>query len=389
MKHNRILVVVGYFPYPCHFGGAIDVYGRIEALNKLGYIVDMVCSCKAMPPDEDFTAMQLITENIYITERNNRVTDLIFSQPLQAQSRKSLKKVKLEKVYDFVILESESTAPILENETLKVSKIALRVHNDESKYFFQLGNSSSNIFKKLYYYLDALKFRRFSKRVFDKADRLWFISKDEYNVFAEQEQWAQKSFHLPSASVQLPAQQKLGGRNVLFIGSLFMPNNINAIKWYLDNVHSKLINDFPDYSFVVVGSTGDVKEEDVLSMLSGYSNVEVHFNVPDLAPFYAEAALFVNPMQFGTGVKLKSLNAINNGLPLVSTHVGSEGIGLIDKEMFLKADSPHDFYAAIVRIFSAKPEANAAMVKKAQDFLNNNDYLTLLKKETDDLIKQA
>ncbi|MFD2602354.1 glycosyltransferase family 4 protein [Flavobacterium suzhouense] len=332
--------------------------------------------------------VKAIVDSVYITKRKNRISDLLRLEPLQAASRQSLQDVVFSEEYDMVVLESESVADVLNNRTLKASKIVLRVHNDETKYFFQLGNSSSNIFKKLYYYLDALKFRRFSKNVFAKADRLWFISKDEYKAFAEQEQWSQKSSHLPSASAQLPVQQKLGGRKVLFIGSLFMPNNINAIKWYLDNVHFKLIKDFPDYSFVIVGSTGDVREEDVLSMLSGYSNAEVHFNVPDLAPFYAEAALFVNPMQFGTGVKLKSLNAINNGLPLVSTHVGSEGIGLIDKEMFLKADNPDDFYAAIALIFSTKPEANSEMVKKAQDFLNNSDYLTLLKKETDDLFKQ-
>lgn len=388
MKHNRILVVVGFFPYPCYFGGAIDVYGRIEALKELGYVIDMVCTCKVPPSQEDMAAIQALTENIYILERKNRITDMVYLQPLQATSRKSLKTVVLDQEYDLVILESESTAPILQNRTLKVSKIALRVHNNESKYFFQLGGSTGNIFKKLYYYIDAIKFKKYSAAIFAKTDRLWFISIDEMNECVKKGLWTEKAFHLPSSSVR-PVQQNLGGRKVLFIGSMFMPNNINAIEWYLKNVHGQLLKKFPDYTFVVVGSTGDVKEDELMNMFSGYTNVEIHFNAPNLASHYAGAAVFVNPMQYGTGVKLKSLNAIANGLPLVSTHTGSEGIGLIDKEMFFRADSPADFYAAIEHIFLNSPEDAAQMVKKAQDFLNSNDYLTLLKKETDDLIKQA
>jgi glycosyltransferase involved in cell wall biosynthesis len=291
--------------------------------------------------------------------------------------------------YDLVILESESTAAILENKTLRASKTALRVHNNESKYFFQLGDSTGNILKKCYYYLDAIKFKHYSRSIFSKADRLWFISIDEMKEFISAGEMAEKAVHLPSSSAQKPIQQKLQGKKALFIGSLFMPNNINAIEWYLDNVHRKVIEYFPDYTFVIAGSTGDVKEEDLRRKFADYTNLALHFNVPDLAGLYADAALFVNPMQYGTGVKLKSLNAITNGLPLVSTHIGSEGIGLIDKEMFFKADSSEDFYDAISQIFMCSPDDAAKMVKKAQDFLNSNDYLMLLKKETDDLFKQV
>lgn len=386
-KHNRILVVVGFFPYPCYFGGAFDVYGRIVALQQLGYSVDLVCACKTQPSAADIEKVRSVADTVYITGRKNRIIDLVYPEPLQVASRRKLKKVVLDKAYDLVILESESTAPILLNKTLKASKIALRVHNNESKYFFQLGNSTGNIFKKLYYYLDAIKFKRYSKKIFLKADRLWFISKDEMQEFSRDSQLADKSFHLPAPSGQLPVQQKLGGTNVLFIGSLFMPNNINAIEWYLNKVHDRVLKNFPDYTFVVGGSTGDVKEAEITKMFSGYTNMRIHFNIPDLSALYADAALFVNPMQYGTGVKLKSLNGIVNGLPLVSTATGSEGIGLIDKEMFYKADTPEDFYAAIQAIFTAKPEDRDLMVKKAQDFLSSNDDLTLLKKETDDLFR--
>lgn len=387
IKHNRILIAVGFFPYPCYFGGAFDVYGRIVALKKLGYSVDLVCTCKTQPLEADIETVKQAVDTIYITGRKNRIIDLIRPEPLQVASRRSLKTVVLDKAYDLVVLESESTAPLLENKTLKASKIALRVHNNESKYFFQLGGSAANIFKKLYYYLDAIKFKKYSGNVFLKADRLWFISVDEMKEFSRHSGLALKSFHLPAPSGQAPVQQTPGGRNVLFVGSLFMPNNINAIDWYLANVHGRVLKDFPDCTFTIAGSTGDVREEDLDKKYLGHKNVIIRYNVPDLGALYADAAVFVNPMQYGTGVKLKSLNAIINGLPLVSTPTGSEGIGLVDKEMYYKAGTPQDFYDAIQRLFNAAPEDISRMVKKAQEFITADDYTTILKKETDDIFR--
>ena len=387
MKYNRILIVAGFFPYPCYFGGAFDVYGRIVALKQLGYTIDLVSTCKVHPPDKDIAEVQSLVDNIYIVERKNRFIDLFHPEPLQAVSRKKLKNVTLHNAYDLVVLEAESMAPILDNKSLHAAKIAVRIHNDESKYFFQLGGSTGSILKKLYYYLDAFKFKRYSGKIFSKADRLWFISIDEMKEFGKNSKLANKSLYLPAPSGQLPVQQKLGGRNILFIGSLFMPNNINAIEWYLNNVHEQVVKSYPDYTFVIAGSTGDVKKEELTKMFSGYTNIRVHYNVPDLTSLYADAALFINPMQYGTGVKLKSINGLINGLPLVSTHIGSEGIGLVDKEMFFKADKAQDFYGAISSIFTARPEDIAHMVKKAQAFIGSNDYLTILKKETDGLFK--
>ncbi len=385
--HNRILITVGFLPYPCYFGGAFDVYGRMVALKKLGYSIDLVCTCKTQPSEADIETVKQVVDTIYITGRKNRVIDLLRIEPLQAASRRSLKTVPLDKAYDLVVLESESTAPILENKTLEASKIALRVHNNESKYFFQLGGSTANIFKKLYYYLDAIKFKIYSKKIFSKVHRLWFISIDEMQESYRNADFAAKAFHLPSSSGQVPVQQKLKGRNVLFVGSLFMVNNINAIDWYLENVHGQVVKNFPDYTFIIAGSTGDVKPEALDKKYKGYKNLKIQYNVPDLSALYADAAVFVNPMQYGTGVKLKSLNAIMNGLPLVSTHTGSEGIGLADKEMFFKADSPEDFYAAIERLFTSDRADVDKMVKKAQEFITADDYTTILKKETDDLFR--
>ncbi len=64
--------------------------------------------------------------------------------------------------------------------------------------------------------------------------------------------------------------------------------------------------------------------------VTGHARVSLHCNVPDLVPLFEQCAIFVNPMRFGAGVKLKTVEAALRGLPLLSTTTGAKGSGLLD-----------------------------------------------------------
>jgi polysaccharide biosynthesis protein PslH len=170
------------------------------------------------------------------------------------------------------------------------------------------------------------------------------------------------------------------GKKVLFIGSLFMPNNLEGLKWYLNNIHPELLQT-EGYELIIVGGTGDKSEEYFQNEFKKYRRISLYCNVSDLAPFYSQATVFINPMLHGAGVKLKTINAVVNGLPIVSTSKGSEGIGLIDKKMSFIADKPTKFYKSILKIFEMKNEDKIKMVVESQKHLNENNYLKIMKNE--------
>jgi polysaccharide biosynthesis protein PslH len=379
----KILIIASFFPYPAHFGGAFDVLERIKGLKGLGYDIDLVCTCKEPPKEENLQFIKQFINELIIVDRKNRAIDLFLSKPLQVVSRKSLKNIKFKTQYDYAILESESVGMILENKSFQSKKIAIRVHNNESDYFHQLGESTKNLPNKAYYYLEALKFKLYSKKIFQKVDRLWFISNKEISSTTLDLSIIKKSIHLPASLNGNFISQDLSSKNVLFIGALFMPNNVEAIMWYLKKVHPFLIKE-ENYKLIIVGSTGDVETKSFENMFSGYSNVEVLFNKNSLNESYAAATIFINPMLHGSGVKLKTINAIQNGLVLVSTKIGSEGIGLTNNEMYKEANNAKDFSNAILNIFRMSKEEKQKMVSRAQGFLNQNNYLTILKNEIQD-----
>jgi glycosyltransferase involved in cell wall biosynthesis len=77
------------------------------------------------------------------------------------------------------------------------------------------------------------------------------------------------------------------------------------------------------------------------------ARVRLITDVADLGPYYERSSVFVNPMQNGASVKVKTLNAAANGLPIVTTPVGNEGTGFVDGRDVIVRDTPESFAEGI------------------------------------------
>ena len=88
----------------------------------------------------------------------------------------------------------------------------------------------------------------------------------------------------------------------------------------------------------------------VLRAAAGRKDVVVTGPVEDVRPYYKRSAVFVVPIRMGGGVRLKILESLSMGLPVVSTTLGAEGAGLVDGKEILVADTEQDFAGAILRL---------------------------------------
>ena len=166
--------------------------------------------------------------------------------------------------------------------------------------------------------------------------------------------------------------------NIVFMGSLFMQNNTFGLDWYLKNVHSLLINEIPDYHFYIVGSLKEENKE-IQEKYRHLQQVTFIVNAPKLKEYYTKSKVFINPMFHGSGVKVKSVNALINGIPLVSTSVGAEGIGLTNN-MFYLANTAVEFKNQILSVIN-NPQQAIEKTLLAQEYLERNNYLEVLKNE--------
>ncbi|MEC0090684.1 glycosyltransferase family 4 protein [Paenibacillus macquariensis] len=372
----KILVVCSDFPYPADHGGRVDTWGRIKVLAELGWTIHLVVCGKQVPTPSDMKVVYRYVEDIKLCDRRSKLTDMLHVVPMQVQSRNELRHVNIDEDYDYVLLEGDYVYPILNNPLVKHANVILRVHNDEAVYFKALARSTHNAIHKLYYHMESSKFSILQKKMRKKVDKYLFISNKEFEIFHRLYPATHSLFLPPPVTKETFLESTFDSKHVVFIGSLFMPNNREAIVWYLEHIHPLMLKE-PDYKFIVAGNS----RKQSLSWLDSYdlTNVIVHDTPESLDDIYKQGYLFVNPMRNGAGVKLKTIEAIQNGLPVISTSIGYEGTGLVDNEHIMVADSPEEFYRRIKLLFD-NPERARTLLESSQGFIRTHyDHKEVLK----------
>jgi polysaccharide biosynthesis protein PslH len=364
---KSILVVSSDFPFPANHGGRVDIWNRIQVLKRMGLKVDLICTVSEEPNNENIEYVKKFVNNIFISKRDSSLLNLVSFYPFQMKSRKNLMAYsnKLDK-YDFVLLESEYVYPIIMNRRYS-KKYILRVHNDEAKYLKSLFRSTNNHFRKIYYFLEFIKFNIVNKEIKKKINNFIFISNDEFKEFKNKYPSSNSAFLPTDVNINQMKSKRNTSKKVLFIGSLFMVNNQEGIIWYLNNVHPKL-NDIDKYELLIAGNSRGEDISWLKTLIDGLKNVKFYDSPEDLDFLYEESSVFINPMLNGAGVKLKTIEALKNGLPVVSTRIGAEGTGLEHGKNILISDDSQEF-AKMIKVLLESPSLIKELVESGQNLL--------------------
>jgi len=152
---------------------------------------------------------------------------------------------------------------------------------------------------------------------------------------------------LPLPAVSLPPDARpFEERNgLLFVGSTHPPN-VDAIRYFLSEVWPLVRAGAGDVTLRIVGDVcGRIAD------LGGQPGVELVGHLPDLVAALGHARVFVAPLRYGAGIKGKVLTAMNAGVPVVTSTVGAEGIGLVHSRSALIADDAPEFARCVVELY--------------------------------------
>lgn len=144
-----------------------------------------------------------------------------------------------------------------------------------------------------------------------------------------------------------PAPEQPGPPRLLFTGTMSYLPNYQGISWFAREVWPLVREQVPEAVLDVVGKG---PPEDVLA-LDGRDGISVHGFVDSMAPFFARTHAVVVPILAGAGIRVKIVEAMSAGRPIVSTSLGCEGLlGLEDGRHLLVADEPRAFADAAARL---------------------------------------
>lgn len=134
---------------------------------------------------------------------------------------------------------------------------------------------------------------------------------------------------------------------VLFVGNYAHPPNVEGALWLAREVWPLVLRARPQARLTLAGRAPPPAIQALAS-----ASVAVPGTLADLRPLYAGASLVAAPIFWGSGVRVKLLEALACGLPVVSTALAAEGIGLREGTSALFAERPAEFAAAIVRLLA-------------------------------------
>jgi glycosyltransferase involved in cell wall biosynthesis len=164
-------------------------------------------------------------------------------------------------------------------------------------------------------------------------------------------------------------------KSVAFIGKMDYQPNIDAVLWYIKNIHRYIGNRIP---FLIVGA---YPTNEIMSIAHENPNVTVTGFVEDPFIIIHSAMVVVAPMQTGAGIQTKVLEAMALGaINIISSLAAAPITKGIDGEHFLVADTPNEFQDIILSVYR-QPDKYKKIKQSARYFIAENYTWTKYEKE--------
>jgi sugar transferase (PEP-CTERM/EpsH1 system associated) len=222
-------------------------------------------------------------------------------------------------------------------------------HNVESELMRQYSEREKSFARRAYARRTARLMNEAEKRALDQFDAHIVVSDEDGKWLRQMNSSAQISIIENGVDVDYyaDAQSGSGTRNrIVFVASMDYHANIDAAINFARGVWPIVHRKKPKLVFTIVGRdpTPAVRE------LSSLAGVEVTGSVQDVRPYYREAIAAVVPLRVGGGSRLKILEAMAAGVPVVSTMLGAGGLKVANGQNILLADDDRELAEKITTI---------------------------------------
>lgn len=284
-----------------------------------------------------------------------------------------------------VCVEHEYMAHIAWN--LKVPRI-MNMHNIESKLAqSEMFYEKSMLMRKLWK-RESECWINWEKRIVDSFDHVTVITNEDEAVLSQ----IAGANNRERITVLERGTECLDDRNVtkhsqynmLFVGSMAYGPNIDAVVHFLENIFPLIKRKIPEASFTIVGGNPSAKVQSLVKV----PGIKVTGFVSDVGEYYDQASLTVIPMRAGGGVKMKLLEALGRGMPIVVTPAGAAGVKVTHQKEVYIAESDSQFAKYCVDLL-ANPGLRSSSSANAYQYALKNHSWEATGKKLNEIIEKT
>ena len=245
-------------------------------------------------------------------------------------------------------------------------------HNIESELMRRFAANVGSLPKRVYAGLTAKRLARLEKRILDSGFGQVVCSQREKEKLLEIAPGARVAVIENGVDTErfAPAEDAVPRQRLVYVGAMDFHANIDAACWFTRHAWPAIHQRFPDWRLTLIGSN---PAPSVLE-LGREPNVEVTGTVPDVAPYYRDALAAIVPLRTGGGTRLKILEAMAAGVPVVSSRQGAEGLAVSPGHDIDLLNDDSGWLPALTAIatepglWNARSQAGLALVRAQYDW---------------------
>jgi len=349
----RILWLVPFPIWPPDNGGKIRAANLVRGVVGQGHEVDVWCLTDAQvaspPPELSGVSLRILEPRSRSTV-GAKVAAVLSPLPTPAwalRSRPILAALAEHAPWDLVVLEQSIPGALVPELSERHPRWVLSSQNLEWQLMRQIADRLENPLTRLRFAFDAWKFKRLERSLAGSAAAVVAVSQRDADGFRSLAQ---------SAVVQICPNgvdpeffgfvdhTKPRGARLLMTGTLGYYPNLDASLWMLEEIFPLIRRRLPEATLSLVGS---LVPPELQRHHRPEDGITIAGNVPDVRPYQADADVFVMPLRLGGGTRLKALEALATGLPVVSTRLGVEGLGLEERGLVALGETPAELASAV------------------------------------------
>jgi glycosyltransferase involved in cell wall biosynthesis len=358
---KKLLFITPELPYPAHSGGKVKSLKLLHALAER-YHVTLACPLKLDDAShvEAFHAISPCRNHLHdavdiARSAGNLVRSYLRGIPLNVHRTHSRRlQADIASVageFEVVFLDHYEVFPYLPQtyEGLTV----YHAHNAYFKMWQRYSQLPGNPAMRLAAHFEAKRVRSYETSVASFTDLTFAAPNDalELKQLGVEDGKLHHTFHLgDDQQLELPDLCHADTvKKLMYVGFLGWEPNAQGLLWFIERVWPQLVQRHPDLRFDIVGKNPDQRLQ---AAAASWEGISLKGFVPDLQDIYRDSRVSVAPLLFGSGMKVKVLDAMARGMPIVTTSVGAEGIDMEHGKHSLVVDNPDDMANEVDRLLT-------------------------------------
>ncbi len=351
----NILFLSRWFPFPPNNGSKIRIYQLLRGLSQF-HDVTLLSFSDTPPPSSDTLQQNDICSSIHVAPWKPYNSQSVkarlgffsylprslvdtYSSEMDALIRATLRKGK----YDLVIASQLTMASYLPS----FRNVPALFEEMELGSFYEQNSRKTSFSSRLRNRMSWFKLQMYIAHLLKRFNAGTVVSEMEFEIVKHNFPEYQEKIEILPNGLDLReyknVKRERRPRHLIFSGSFSYNANYYAMQWFIEKVYPLIMDQIPDVRLIITGDHAN-------KTLPSIKNVVLAGYVDDIKSLIASCDVSIAPIWSGGGTRLKILEAMALGTPVVATIKGAEGLHAQNGKHLLIGDDPNEFAEHVIKL---------------------------------------